>query len=122
MDKRLEEISQMFSQTAEAVGNKAGEVVKITKIKKEIHELKQANRQDYQEIGKLIYNKYLEDVELDPEIFDICDTISHRNDKIVDANKELSCMKGERLCPSCGKYYSDDMVFCPYCGEKVKED
>ena len=121
MDKRLEELGERLSQTAEVVGNKAGEVIQITKIKKDIHSLKQSNNQDFREIGRLIYNMYLNDVVHDPEIMDICDAISHREEKIDKCRKELSDIKGERLCPSCGKYYSDDMVFCPYCGEKISE-
>ena len=121
MDIKFEELSEKFSQTAELVGNKAGEMIQITKIKKDIHSLKQANNQDFQEIGKLMYSMYLKDVVHDPEIMDICDAISEREVKISKCKKELSSIKGERLCPSCGKYYSDDMVFCPYCGEKVSE-
>ena len=121
MDIRFEEFSEKLSKTAESVGNKASEMVQITKIKKDIHSLKQANNQDYKEIGKLIYNMYLKDVVHDPEIMDICDTISERDIKIEECRKELSSIKGERLCPCCGKYYSDDMVYCPYCGERVSE-
>lgn len=121
MDKKLEELSEKLSQTAEIVGSKASEMLQITKIKKDIHSLRQANNQDFQEIGKLIYSMYLKDVVHDPDIMDICDTISDRELKIADRKKELSGIKGERLCPCCGKYYSDDMVFCPYCGEKVSD-
>ena len=121
MDKRLEELGQMLSGAAEAVGSKAEEAVKITKIKRDIHTLKSANAQDFQEIGKLIYNRYLDDEVLDPEIMDICDTISDREEKIKERRKDLSNIRGEKLCPVCGKYYSDDMVFCPYCGERVSE-
>lgn len=121
MDKRFEELSQMFSSAAEVVGNKAEEAVKITKIKRDIHTLKSANNQEFLEIGKLIYNRYLSDEVLEPEIMDICDIISEREEKIKARRKDLSNIRGEKLCPVCGKYYSEDMVFCPYCGEKVSE-
>ena len=121
MDKRLEELGQMFSSAAEAVGSKAEEAVKVTKIKRDIHTLKSANIQDFQEIGKLIYNRYLNDEVLDSVIMDICDTISNREDNIKEKRGDLSNIRGEKLCPVCGKYYSEDMVFCPYCGEKVSE-
>lgn len=121
MEFKFDEFSKKFSQTAELVGNKADEMIQITKIKKDIHALKQGNNQDFQEIGKLMYNMYLKGTVHDPEIMDICDAISLREDKITEYKKDISDIKGERLCPNCGKYYSDDMVFCPYCGEKVND-
>ena len=117
----LEGLGKKLTETAGVVSNKAGEVVEVQRIRNQIHTLSRSNERDYKDIGSMIYDKYKAGVVIDPEMACICEEIAKREEVAAELEKLLADVKGNALCPVCGKAVGKDMIFCPYCGAKLPE-
>lgn len=117
----LEGLGKKLTETAGVVSNKAGEVVEIQRIRNQINTLSRSNERDYKDIGSMIYDKYKAGEVIDTEMVCICEEIAKREEAAAELEKLLADVKGEALCPACKKAVGKDMIFCPYCGEKLPE-
>ena len=81
----------------------------------------------YQEIGKLVYEKYLlkEEIKVEQELLDNCsfiDTLANENEEI---RMELLKLKDLKQCPNCHTEIELEYEYCPKCGQKqevIQED
>lgn len=120
----FEDLGQKIAETAEKVTNKAEDAVEVTRIKNQIRNLEYANKEDFIELGKKIYAHYQAGEDISAEYADICEAVEHRQASIQKYEKQVSDVKGNVVCPKCGKCVSreKDSNFCPYCGEKLSKD
>ena len=49
----------------------------------------------------------------------MCEAISSREESIAEFEEKIAAIRGAGKCPNCGKMVAKEMVFCPYCGEKM---
>jgi ssDNA-binding Zn-finger/Zn-ribbon topoisomerase 1 len=128
MKEFIEGIGKILSDTAETVGNKAGEVVESQRIRNQLNTLKRSNNRDLRDMGQMIYDKFQDGEVIDPELVPICEEIARREDSCAELEKVIADMKGAVKCPKCGKPVGKGMNFCPYCGvpaeneEEAEED
>lgn len=130
MDKRRKEIDtherffenfgKRFGETAEMVTNKAGEMIEIQRVKSQIRDLARENAVDMMELGKAVYERYKSGEELDDSTAQICDSIKEREKEIEKYERKIAVLKGSAACVKCGRMVSEDMAYCPYCGEKME--
>ncbi len=85
----LKDFSKTVSDTAEIVALKAEETVEVQKLKAKICGLKRDNNKDFQEIGKLVYEQFAKDDEVDPAFMELCVEIHKRKEKIVECKEEI---------------------------------
>ena len=115
----FEELGKYIGETATIVGNKAGEVIETQKLKSQVRSLTHENTVDLLELGRGVYEQYKSGVVLDEKAEGLCEAISSREESIAEFEEKISAIKGAGKCPNCGKMVAKEMVFCPYCGEKM---
>lgn len=107
----------------DAIGEKAGQYVDVSKLNIRLMELKSDLKNEYENLGKMVYkySKSGEDgkSEVNVSIAQI-DNISLR---IEELKKQIATIKNKVLCKSCEHLNEQDSVFCAKCGQKlVKQD
>lgn len=118
----FEDLTKKLGETAELVGNKANEAMEIQKLKNQIRTLENNNEDDLAELGRIIYEKFLNGEELEAEEEALCEAIQDREESIEEYNEQIADLKGDTKCDICGKSIAKGMAYCPYCGEKVSTD
>ena len=108
----FEELGKYIGETATIVGNKAGEVIETQKLKSQVRSLTHENTVDLLELGRGVYEQYKSGAVLDEKAEGLCEAISSREESIAEFEEKISAIKGAGKCPK-------EMVFCPYCGEKM---
>ena len=116
----FENFGKRFGETAEMVTNKAGEMIEIQRVKRQIRDLARENAVDMMELGKAVYERYKAGEELDDSTAQICDSIKEREKEIEKYERKIAVLKGSAACVKCGRMVSEDMAYCPYCGEKME--
>ena len=52
----------------------------------------------------------------DEEIARISSRINAKEEILSDLEKQYRVVSGKVICPKCGKFISDSVAFCPFCG------
>lgn len=118
----FEDLGKRLGETAETVTNKAGDAIEIQRLKGQIRGLARGNAVDLMELGRTIYDRYKAGEELEESAKALCDAIRDRETTIGDYERKIAKIKGSSECAGCGKMVARDMVYCPYCGEKMPVD
>ena len=114
----FEELGKYIGETATTVGNKAGEVIETQKLKSQVRSLTHENTVDLLELGRGVYEQYKSGAVLDEKAEGLCEAISSREESIAEFEEKIAAIRAGK-CPNCGKMVAKEMVFCPYCGEKM---
>ena len=96
-------LSKTLKKTVDTVGKKTDEFVEIQKIRTRQHALEDQIEKNYQDIGQIIYNRYLNGEAFDENLAGICKDITDLEKEIADcredvANKQLSACAAVLLC------------------------
>lgn len=118
----LENLGKTISEKAEVVTKKTEEAVEIQKIKSQIRVMERNNERDFEDIGKIIYERYKKGKVVDTEFVDLCEAIEERDASIEAYKKQVATIKGLDVCPNCKEHLEPTVVFCPKCGAKVEQD
>ena len=119
----LNKIGNIASETYKKTTKKTGELAREAKIRMKMNEDKGKIKDFYQEIGKLVYQKHNDNVDIsnDQEIIDLCRNIDELSDGIEKALDELLALKGKRICQNCHTEIDIKVKFCPSCGTEQPE-
>ncbi|MGC4019052.1 MAG: hypothetical protein QM793_07380 [Muricomes sp.] len=115
------DLGRKIGETAETVTNKAGEAVEVQRLKNQIRALERDNEDDYVDLGKMVYARYKDGEVVDSESIGVCEAIQNREESIEKYEQQISKVKGDTKCDSCGKSVAKEMAFCPHCGAKAPE-
>ncbi len=85
----LKGFGKTVCETAEIVAFKAGETFEIQKINTKICGLRRDNKKDYQTIGRLVYEKFANDGDVDEEFLELCQQIAERKETIEEYKEEI---------------------------------
>lgn len=118
----FEDLTKRLGETAELVGNKANEAMEVQRLKNQIRTLERNNEDDLAELGRVLYEKFLNGEELEAEEEALCEAIQDREESIEEYNEQIVELRGDTNCAACGKSIAKGMAYCPYCGEKVSTD
>lgn len=133
MKEFFENLGKVITEKAEVVGKKAEEVVEVVskkteqtveiqKIKSQIHTMERNNERDYQDIGKMVYDKFKKGEAVDEQYVELCEAISGREGMIENAKKDVAELKGMDVCSNCGAHVEASAAFCSQCGAKVEAE
>lgn len=117
----FEDLGKRIGETAETMSNRAGEAIEIQRLKGQIRSLARGNAVDLMDLGKIIYERYKAGEEIEESFKALCDAVAGREVSIEEYEKKIAHIKGAAECRNCGKMVASDMVYCPYCGEKVSD-
>ena len=117
-------LSKTLKKTVDTVGKKTDEFVEIQKIRTRQHVLEDQIEKNYQDIGQIIYNRYLNGEAFDENLAGICKDITDLEKEIADCKDEVANKRGRVVCPACGANVPKDAAFCMCCGAAmpVKEE
>ena len=123
--KKTEEVvgvvSKKTGEVVDVVAKKTEQTVEIQKIKGKIRTMERNNERDYQDIGKMIYEKFKKGEEVDAQFVELCEAIKGREAEIEKAKEDVAELKGQDVCPACKAHVEPDATFCPKCGAKMGE-
>jgi rRNA maturation endonuclease Nob1 len=116
----LNEFTEKVNKLTNKISNKAHDTLDVAKLQSAINKAKQDIDENYKELGKIYYENFaLEENELFTEQIA---RIKENNAKVISLQEQIHQLKGTRVCDDCGKELKQDMSFCPYCGNKMKEE
>lgn len=126
MENIMDKISKTAVDTYHSAVKATGKLAREIKLKTQMSENKRKIQEIYEDIGKTIYEKYLLEEELNPEVdlLNPCSRIDALADEIDTFRMELLKLKDLKQCPECHYEIYYDFHYCPNCGyvqEQQKE-
>lgn len=121
-------IGDIASKTYKNASQKTGEIAKEAKIKMKMNENKSKIKDLYEEIGKIVYQKYIskEEVKIEEDLNTYCNQIDELSKEIEKCQEEVLSLKNKRICENCYAEIELSSKYCPHCGfeqaEEKKED
>ena len=115
-------MAKKTEEAVEVVAKKTEETVEVQKIKSQIRVLERNNERDFQDIGKIIFERYQKGKVIDTEFVELCEAIEEREESIDNYKKQVAEIKGLDVCPNCKEHVEPSVVFCPKCGAKIEQE
>ena len=112
----FEELSDTITRTTKDLGKKAGQIYEIQKIRSRIASEEQMVQKLKADIGNVIFEKYKEGAEVEESLRGFCEEIQQHMDIIMGYRDSAAELKGQKICPACGKSVDRSVSFCPFCG------
>lgn len=122
LKENLESIGKVLAETAEVVAKKTEETIEIQKLKSQIRVMVRNNKRDFQDIGKMVYERFQKGQVDDVDFLEICETIEEREGAIDEYKRQVAVIKGLEMCKSCKTHLEPSATYCPKCGAKAKEE
>lgn len=120
----FENLGNKLSKTYNAASEKTGKIAREAKLKINISDTQSKIDEVYVEIGREIYEKYLNhrDEEVALMFIEEFKKIDKYKDSIKAAEKEILELKDIKKCAKCGAEFEDKYEYCPKCGAKYEEN
>ena len=122
LKENLESIGKVLAETAEVVAKKTEETIEIQKLKSQIRVMARNNKRDFQDIGKMVYERFQKGQVDDADFLEICQTIEEREGVIDEYKRQVAVIKGLEMCRNCKTHLEPSAAYCPKCGAKAKEE
>ena len=120
----FEKLGKKATETFNSAGEKANKIAGDTKLKLKINDCKSKIKDLYEEIGKIVYQKFVLD-----ENSDIKDDIKEQVTKISELTDQIESYERERLeladkkqCENCKSKIDRSAKFCSECGAEQPEE
>lgn len=119
MDKFMDKVSKKAVETYCAASKQAEKIAKEFKLKAKMSENKSKIQEFYEDIGKIVYEKYTlkEEINIERDLFNNCAMINTLAEENENLRMELLKLKDLKQCPKCHYEIYYDFNFCPNCGE-----
>lgn len=134
-----------LGEITKSIGDKTTDAIETGKLNNKINSEKAAAGEDFKKIGEYYYGKYMEGVEVAPEVVEFCNSAKAHFDAVTEAQAQIERIKAENeaekaaaapvmpaasavatapvggiVCPSCGTTNSEGTKFCQNCGNKLE--
>lgn len=120
MKINFNDIKKGFTKAAQKTKETSEVVVEIAKLKYKLVEINSDIDDNYQKIGKLVYNAG-EDEDITEKLKELCDEITSLSEKKEDMQESYNELVNKKQCPKCGMKLDKDFEFCPKCGHSFEE-
>ena len=113
-----------FNDLGKKTSEATSKITKETKLKLKMGDNKSKINSAYQEIGKKVYEKYVnnESLNLKEELKEEFEKIDTLAKEIEEARLEVLKLNNKRLCPNCFAEVEKTSAFCPKCGGKLEAE
>lgn len=119
----FDNLGKKASEAYNIAADKTGRVAKDTKIKVKMADLKAKVNNEYEVIGKMVYENHVSGTKasIKKELEEECAKIDDMSNQIEELKKESLKLRDKKRCPKCNTEMDRDVKFCPQCGEKQEE-
>lgn len=114
----LENFGKKVGEAAQAVSKKSGELVETTKLNVNINSEEDKIQKIFNQIGKIVYEKYATTGAVDSDIKEMCETVTGHEQNIKALREKIAEIKGTKQCVNCGTEMERNQIFCSKCGTK----
>ena len=117
----LEDFFVKAKEAVDTLGEKAGQLVDVSKLNIKMAELKNDMKNEYVGLGKAVYKAKKENVEEDAAINYSVAQIDNLSMQIEELKKQIATMKNKVICKSCGQPNEMESHYCAKCGSVISE-
>ena len=117
----FDEIKRNATGAASRAMQKTNELTSIVKLKMAIKSSEGKLSSVYEEIGRLFYTAERNGEDCSSDIAAYIMKADKLKADIAAAKKQITRLKNERICDNCGNEISDNVAFCPFCGQKQEK-
>ncbi|HOV27151.1 MAG TPA: zinc ribbon domain-containing protein [Pseudobacteroides sp.] len=96
----------------------SGNMVQITKLNMAIKSEESKIQEYMAEIGNIIFDKYKDGKDIDPDVKNNCEEIEKCIKTIDELKLKIIDIRDLKKCPGCGNEIDKDDVYCSKCGTK----
>ena len=120
----FDKLSKKASDTYKGAAEKTGKLAKETKLKIKINDNKSKIKVLYQEIGKKVYQKHIDEQEIciKKDLEEECAKIDILANEIDSYHKEILGLSDQKSCINCKEPIDIKAKFCPNCGTEQPEN
>lgn len=95
MQDFLNKVGKQASKAANMAGNKATEMLEVTKLKSKLSDIREVQRATRSEIGEYCYDLYKEGSVTDTHIINLCKKIDAAAEAASDIEKQIEKARAE---------------------------
>ena len=120
----LNKLGNIANKTYKSASQKTGELAKEAKIKMKMNENKAKIKDLYEEIGKIVYQKHInnDEVNIKEDLDTYCSQIDEVSKEQEKLQEELLTLKNKRICENCYTEIELNVKYCPHCGFEQAEE
>ncbi|NLM50726.1 MAG: zinc ribbon domain-containing protein [Clostridiaceae bacterium] len=118
----FDQLKEKISEGAAMAAKKGSEVIESTKINIELVAKEQDLKKLYTQIGKMAYQAYKNDGQVDFELNEMFNKVDDLIDEIDALKAKLGKIKNVVKCPNCENISQKEDVYCSKCGYKLRDE
>ena len=117
-------LGKKATETFNSAAEKTNKIASETKIKLKINDCKSKIKDLYQDIGKVVYQKFVLDgnLEVKEYIQEQLSKIKEYTDQIEEYEKQILELSNQKQCVNCKNKIEKNAKFCPNCGAEQPEE
>lgn len=115
----LEDFFVKAKEAVDTLGEKAGQLVDVSKLNIKMAELKNDMKNEYESLGKAVYKAKKENIDDAATVNYEVAQIDNLGLQIEELKKQIATMKNKVLCKSCGQPNETGSSYCAKCGEEL---
>ena len=114
----FEKLGKKATETFNSAAEKTNKIASETKIKLKINDCKSKIKDLYQDIGKVVYQKFVLDgnLEVKEDIEEQLSKISELTNQIEECEKQILELANMKQCVNCKNKIERNAKFCQECG------
>ena len=115
----LEDFFVKAKVAVDTLGEKAGQLVDVSKLNIKMAELKNDMKNEYVNFGKAVYKAKKEHIDDDVTVNYSVAQIDNLSLQIEELKKQIATMQNKILCKTCGQPNETGASYCSKCGEEL---
>lgn len=119
--KAFEEFISKAKGAVDVIGEKAGQLVDVSKQNLKLMDLKSQLKSEFEALGKVVYENYGKNNDEDLELASRIQSIKLITEEIEKLKMQIAFTKNKILCKSCGYNNEIGSLYCAKCGENLKK-
>ena len=90
----FEDLGRKISDVANDIGKKTEDTIEIQKLKSDMRTLRRANDRDLMDMGRMVYDKFVQGEISDLDYVAVCESIEKRDEEMKKIAEEIQHIKG----------------------------
>ena len=120
----FEKLGKKATETFNSAAEKTNKIASEAKIRIKMNDCKSKIKDIYQDIGKIVYQKFVLEgkLEVKEDIQEQLSKIKEYTDQIEEYEKQILELTNLKQCENCKNKIDKNAKFCPECGAEQPEE